>query len=261
MIYLVKVILQHFSAFTAIIITDLKINVASTRLGYLWWIIDPIVLMLVYYFVIRIVFERGGENYHLFILSGIVLFQFFSRSLTGGMTALISNSALIRQINIPLILFVLVPTVVRGFFALIGIAIVLIAQIENIGWTTILVLPLILVLGIFSFSMSIFLSIANVLIRDTGKLVVYVVRLFFFLSPVLYPSSRVMDNENIPALIKVIYSLNPLAIVIESMRNVALAGEMINTSEIVVLVIVLILLLQFSLFVFRKSTPILLKNI
>lgn len=261
MVYLLKAIREHLPALNALIVADLQTNVASTRLGYIWWIIDPIVLMMVYYFVIGVLFERGGEDYHLFVLSGIVLFQFFSRSLTGGMSALLSNSSLIRQVQLPLILYVFAPVVVRCVFAFIGILIVITMSIDQLGLQTFMVIPLLFILGIFSFSLSLILAAANVLARDVGKLIVYVVRLFFFLSPVLYSSSRVYEKDGMPEFFKIAYSLNPLGIVIESMRAIILEGVMFDMQRLLILIICLLLLLQLSIIVFRAVSTKLLKYI
>jgi len=250
---------NNTSAFSALIIADLKVNVSSTRLGYLWWIIDPLVLMGVYYFVIGVIFQRGGENYHLFILTGIVLFQFFSRSVTGSMSAILSNKALIKQVNLPLVLYVVAPVAVRGFFAVIGIILALLMSFNHIGIHTIFVILLVILMAIFSLSISLILSALNVFVRDTSKLVTYFIRVLFFLSPILYPASKVYQAEGISDAFKTIYAMNPLNIIIESARRIVLEGAMIDLFQIAVLSVLLLLGLQFSLVFFRANALQILK--
>ncbi|MEZ4551238.1 MAG: hypothetical protein R2874_12355, partial [Desulfobacterales bacterium] len=110
-----------------------KTTVATTRLGLLWWILDPLLLMLIYYFVVKVVFDRGGPNYHLFALCGIVTWQSFSRSITLCTSALTNNAGLIKQAAVPMVIYVIISPLVQAFFYLIGLAIIMIWNWPAIG--------------------------------------------------------------------------------------------------------------------------------
>ncbi len=101
MIKFVREISDNFHAFSALVKVGLKDSVFSTRLGVVWWIADPIIMMSIYYFMVRVVFNRGGENYHLFALCGIVAWQFFSRALRSGSRTITNNKSMIQQVGIP----------------------------------------------------------------------------------------------------------------------------------------------------------------
>lgn len=116
MVKVLKDIRDNLQALHIQFFVTLKTTVATTRLGALWWILDPLILMLLYTFVVKIVFDRGGPNYHLFALCGIVTWQSFSRSVNLCSTALTKNSQLIKQTSLPMHLYVLLPPMVQSFF-------------------------------------------------------------------------------------------------------------------------------------------------
>ena len=142
MFKLINNIHEYRYALAALIRVEIKTSVATTRIGILWWIIDPLLMMLIYYFVISVVFERGGPNYHLFILCGIVSWRFFASALVGSGNSIASNKSLLFQVSIPLPLIVTIQPIVRCFFALFGIVIIIIMSYSKVGLHTLAILPL-----------------------------------------------------------------------------------------------------------------------
>lgn len=221
---LLKDLREFRHALASLLIVSIKTTVASTRLGWVWWILDPLLMMAIYYFIINIVFQRGGEGYHLFVLSGIVAWQLFARSINSAVGCVVKNRGIIRQTRTPVELLVAVPCTVQLFFALVGVMIVCLWSNEFLGLISFSVLPLLLLIFLLAYAISLFLAITQVFFADTGKLVGYVVRAGFFLTPVLYPSSRVLEAEGVPDLAKTLFALNPVGWSIEQLRGVVLHG-------------------------------------
>ena len=234
---------------------NIKTTVATTRLGLLWWILDPLLLMLIYYFVVKVIFARGGPNYHLFALCGIVTWQSFSRSITLCTKSLTSNAGLIKQAAVPMVLYLIISPLVQAFFYLIGLVIIMAWNWPALGIQTIGVLILIFLMVLMSFTIGLFLSIFEVYIRDTGKLLSYILRFGFYISPILYSPDRIYEIASIPDYAKTLYSLNPMVHFITAVRDVLFFGRMFDYLPIVIIFGVTLCIMQIGLIFFRRMSP------
>ena len=251
MIQVCKEIKENLNALHIQFFVTIKTNVAATRLGALWWIMDPLFLMLIYTFVVKIVFNRGGPKYHLFALCGIVTWQSFARSINLCSTALSRNSQLIKQIKLPMHLYVILPPVVQSFFYLIGLGIVAIWNNSVIGWHTLAVFTLLLPMILIPYVIGLFLSIFTVKIPDVGKVVPYLLRLGFYLSPILYPPERIYELKSISPVFKSIYALNPMVHIITAVRDLLFTGKMFNINKMVIIIGVTLIFLKVGIVIFR----------
>lgn len=249
----IQQLIERKHAFSALITAELKLGVAGTRFGVLWWVLDPLILMGVYFFLIKIVFDRGGPDFHVFALCGIVCFQYFSRSLTGCTKVLMANQGLIKQTDLPLVIYVLIQPVAQGVYCLFGILVILLFVPYHIGLHTILLIPLIFLVALITITCGLYLSVLNVYIRDTSNFIRYAVRLVFFLSPVLYGPERIYESDSIPAIVKTLYALNPLASIIPAFRTVLLEGNVYDIKTILIIFIITLLFFQTGLIYFRKT--------
>lgn len=209
--------------------------------------------MIVYYFLIKVVFGRGGPDFHIFALCGIVCFQYFSRSLTGCTNVLTANRGLIRQTDLPLVIYVLIPPLSQAIYCFFGIAVIILFVPKNIDFLVISILPLIFLIALITVTFGLFLSVVNVYFRDTANFIRYAVRLFFFLSPVLYGPERIYGSEGIPSIIKTLYGLNPLATIIPAFRTVLLEGDLYDPLRIFIIFITTGIFFQIGLLFFRKT--------
>ena len=234
---------------------NIKTTVATTRLGLLWWILDPLLLMLIYYFVVKVVFDRGGPNYHLFALCGIVTWQSFSRSISLCTSSLTRSAGLIKQASLPMVLYVIISPVVQAFFYLIGLIIIMIWNNQALGLYTMSIVILVFLMIIISFTAGLFLSIFEVYIRDTGKLVTYILKFGFYISPILYSPDRIYEIPSIPEYAKVLYSLNPMVHLITAVRDLLFYGKMFDFRSILIVFAVTFVIMQFGLFFFRRVSP------
>ncbi|MCK4499281.1 ABC transporter permease [Candidatus Babeliales bacterium] len=250
-----KEIWKHRHALRSQFYVNIKTTVATTKLGILWWILDPLLLMLIYYFVVKIVFDRGGPNYHLFALCGIVTWQSFSRSINLCTSALIRNAGLIKQASLPMVFYVIISPIVQAFFCLIGLIIIMIWNYQALGLYTLSVVILVFLMIIMSFTAGLFLSIFEVYIRDTGKLVTYILKFGFYISPILYSPDRIYEIPSIPEYAKVLYSLNPMVHLITAVRDLLFYGKMFDFRSILIVFAVTFVIMQFGLFFFRRVSP------
>lgn len=245
----------NINALISLTEANLKTTVETTRLGWFWWVINPIVMMGIYYFFVCIILERGGDGYHLFILTGIIAWQYFNVSLMGTLKVIVQNSQLIKQVPLPIPMLVMIPVLVQMIFALIGVAVLMVWNFEALGMHTFLIFPLLVLTGMTSYGVGLFLSTCNIYIGDIEHLLHYVLRMGFFLSPVLFSSERVLGSDRLPEIFKLAYQLNPMAIIIPQFREVLLYGRPFNFGEFFIVFIAILALIQLGLIWVRMNSP------
>ena len=252
MIRTARILLTNKYAFLSAIRFDIKNTIASTRLGPLWLILDPLVLMAIYTFVIKFVFNRGGANYHIFALCGIVTWQVFARSLTICSGAMIKNSPLIKQAGLPLEIYVITPSVVQGVLFSFGLLMVAIWNYSILSFNSLFVFVYIVPMVLLSFSFGTILSIVQVYFPDTKKFLPYMLRVGFYLSPVLYDQAKIFESMHVSNFLKFAYSLNPMIYILEGVRDILYYGNNVDYCSYLKLMFLSLLCAQFSLVFFRR---------
>ena len=233
---------------------NIKTTVVTTRLGLVWWILDPLLFMAIYYFVIKIVFDRGGANYHLFALCGIVTWQSFSRSINLSTNALVRNAGLIKQASLPMFLYVIISPIVQAFFYIIGLLIIIFWNNQAVGMHTMAIFFLVFLMVLMSCAVGMFLSIFQAFVGDTAKFIAYVLRFGFYISPILYAPDRIYSIEAIPDYAKSLYALNPMVHFITAVRDLLFYGKMFDFGPILIIFVVTLCCLQLGLVFFRRMS-------
>lgn len=251
---LINEISSNRFALIALTEANLKTSVATTRLGWLWWIINPLVMMGIYYFFVVIVLQSGQDNYHLFVLIGIVSWTYFNSALIGATNVIVNNQQLIKQVALPIPMLVMIPVLVQMIFAAIGIILIMIWNFQAIGLHSLLAVPLVVLTGMASYGFGLFISVINVYFADTTQIMNYILRIGFFLSPVLFPMDRITNNANLPDFLKFLFQLNPMAEIMPSLRTVLLDGKCINFTDTLILTGCLMVLMQLGLFWVRRNS-------
>lgn len=216
MLELLRNLARHRFVLTNFIGRDLKLKYRGTVLGYLWSLLEPFSLVVVYYFVFVVVARRGGPDYPLVVLLGILPYGFFSAVVTGGASALTANRGLIRRVHLPRELFIAGHA---GAQAVIFLLSLLVAGPLMWVYARPVTPGLLLVpaasLGILALAtgLALALSCANVLYRDVSYVLKVVLRLGFYGTPVIYPLSLV------PHELQGWVLLNPMATFVTLVRS------------------------------------------
>ncbi len=252
-------IIDNRSALVTLVDVNIKTTVATTRLGWLWWVINPLIMMGIYYFFVHIIMDRGEENYHLFVLTGLIAWQSFRAALTGTTNVILKNKQLIRQIALPIGMLTAIPILVQLFFNSFGIIIILIWNYPVAGIHSLSVVPLLILIGLVVYGLGLFLSVINVYLRDTKQIMAYVLRAGFFLSPILYPASRVLDSAKLPEFVKTVFNLNPMCWIITALRMVLLDGRMFNWQNFFTMLLISLMIIQVGLFWLRANSSRIIK--
>lgn len=227
--------------FRELVVSELRASTAQTRLGWLWWLLDPLFMMLIYWAIVVGLFGRGRaeyEPYWVFIFFGLVTWKHFSNAAARSSTILSRKQGLIRAVPFPTMVLPLSVSISGFFFFLCGFAVLVamsaIAPPEHHSGSF---LPLIQVPALMAFQLVIVaaicvpLSCIGVLYRDLGEVLPHLLRAGFYLSPGLYGVDLIQSvarerfGPELGAAIYSIYMLNPFAVLISGYRSAMFYGE------------------------------------
>lgn len=204
---------------------DIHKRGADTLLGNIWWVLDPLLQMLVYVVFVSIIAPRQTPNFPLFIFSAILPWKWFSASITDATTSIVRQDQLIKQIQFPKLVLPVAATtagIVSFAFGTVALGMLMVFDPPRITpW--LLFIPVIAgVQFVFTLAFSFLVAAGNVFFRDLGNVVAHVLRLWWFLSPGLY-SLASLDDISIfkkTPILATIANANPFAILFEAYRTV-----------------------------------------
>jgi len=184
---------------------ELRVRYQRSILGFVWSLLNPILMMITMTVVFSRVLGRGEPAYAIYLFSGLVPWLFLSGSLTESAYCIIQNEGLIRKIYIPKLVFPVSRVLFNlvNFLLTLGALFLLLIPLGAKLSLAMLFLPVSIVLfGVFVLGLSIGLAVLNTFYRDCGHLVGVFLQAWYFMTPILY-STR--DLETIPLFVK----LNP----------------------------------------------------
>jgi lipopolysaccharide transport system permease protein len=202
----------------------------------------------VFVFFLRIP-DQGGESYPLFAFSGIIVWQYFTRIVSDGGNSLVANSSLITKVSFPRLIVPLISPIAASVDCLISIlalAVLAAAFGAHLSWTVVFAPFVVLAVGLFGYSIALYLAPLNAVYRDISIVVPFAIQIAMYLSPIVYPSSLVPGN------IRWLYDLNPVAVMVNSMRWVVLGTNAPSLAGVGLFGVATILLLWSGTRVFRN---------
>jgi lipopolysaccharide transport system permease protein len=230
-------------------ITDLKVKYQSSALGFAWSLLNPLLLMLVLYFVFTNVFRFNQENFALYILVGLIAWRFLANGTTAGIFSIVGRSSLVTKIFIPRQILVLSTTLSCFISSLLEFC-VLIPLLFIFG---VKITPYIFFFpvahAIFFFivyGIGLILAALYVYYRDLNQIWDVLLQLGFFMSPICYPLSTIPEKY-LP-----IYLLNPVTVLMELYRNFLIYGIGPSPLSTTYLVIVALILMVVGTLVFKR---------
>jgi len=205
-----------------LVIRDLRVRYSSSVLGYVWTILDPLLMSLIYFVVFVYIFNRkslGHNPYFLFLIAGLLPWQWFSGVVTESSRALIQEAKLVRSTNLPREIWVARVVVSKGVEFLWSLPVlafftffyVLKGQTHLNGWLVLFPLGIV-VQFLFLIGLALILAPVTALVNDMQRVVRIFLRMLFYLTPVIYATRLV------PKPWDKLTWLNPLTGVLEMMR-------------------------------------------
>jgi len=203
------------------VIAELRTEMARAYLGLLWWVLEPLLYMLVFYFIFAVLFHRGGPGYVPVLLCGLVAWRWFDSTVRAGSVAIESNKILIQQAYVPkwvlplvmtltnTVKFLIVFGLLLGFLLVYGVT----PALSWVSLPVVLALQFCLVLGAGSMA-----AMAVPFMPDLKILINNGLTLLMFLSGIFFSIS------DIPPAVQPFFLVNPMAALIDSYRKILIDG-------------------------------------
>lgn len=195
---------------------DIRIRYSNSVLGYFWTLLEPLMLTALYYIVFTLLLGRarfGIRSYALFLIVGVLPWQWVSSVITASMRSLRGQARLITKVRIPREIFPLAVVGAKGFeFFVSWLIIALIAAVSRVGVTgNIVYVPLaVLLQTMLLVGLALFMSSVNVMLRDLERIIRIVLRFLFYMSGVIFPVAVVLESDRLPEWGKILFQSNPL---------------------------------------------------
>jgi lipopolysaccharide transport system permease protein len=201
-----------------LVLRDLQARSRQAYLGYLWLVVQPLLVTGAFSFLVQRVLGRGDQSalpYPLFLLAGLIAWQYFANSVLDSTESLVKNVDLVRQVYFPREILAIYPIFARLLDVLVGClalaAFMIFYRVPPSPW--VVLTPLIIFEEmLFAAALGMLLSAANVGWRDISRALPLLLFLMLYAVPVLYPL------ESVPASIRPLYELNPMAHLVDEFR-------------------------------------------
>lgn len=235
-----------------LVLRDLKARYKSSVLGYLWSLVNPLLMMGVFTVLFKYLLKSPIPNFPVFIIVGLLPWNFCTTAVSGAVVSITGQSALIKKVYFPreaIPIALVIANLINFLLALpamIAIMLVLNAHLQPVA----LLFPaIVLIQTIFLLGLALFLSSLNVFFRDTQVIMDVLLLAWFFLTPVFYRLGDV-----VPQYARLVRWLNPMASLIDFYRDIFYLGGMPGLDALVrTLVTALLVLLVGYLFFLRLS--------
>lgn len=200
--------------------TDFKLRYQGSALGYLWALLRPLMMFAILYIVFAKLLRFGGDipHYPVYLLTGTVLWSFFTECSQQGIQAMVGRGDLIRKISFPKYIVTVSTTLTAVINLLINLVVIVIFALINgvtPSWTWLLVVPLVVELYLLALGIAFLLGSINVKYRDIGSIWDVIIQALFYAVPIIYPITMVAETSVWAA--KIIL-LNPIAQVVQDIR-------------------------------------------
>ncbi len=230
-----------------LVVRDLKVRYRGSVLGFIWSLLNPILMMLIFWFVFTSILKNPTPHFPLFVLVALLSWTWCASTVSSCVGSIVGNGNLIKKVYFPRELLPLSTVISNGINFLLSLPTLLIlivyylvANPQDYGqvmeltdkskllltnpfnWNLLWIPVLIVAQGLFLAGLGMFLAALNVYFRDTSVLVDVGLQAWFFLTPIIYDLSRVTGEGT--STTQYLYWLNPMASIISSWRIILYNG-------------------------------------
>jgi ABC-type polysaccharide/polyol phosphate export permease len=202
-----KEIFRYRELLRNLVSRDIKKRYKRSALGFLWVMLDPLLMLLIFYVVFSRFFGKSVAGYSAYVMSGIIMWQFFSQGTKAASLAFIQNRTLINKIYLPKAIFplsVVAASLMHFIFSLVPLFIILLSSGTKLGFNLALLPYVVFIVFIFSFGMALTVSTLAVFFHDVIFIYDVLLMGWMYLSAIFYPVSI------LPEKLQVLMFLNPI---------------------------------------------------
>ncbi len=249
---------MHFSsAVTNLVQKNLKLKYKQSILGFLWSLITPLVYLVIFNFVFSQAF-LSIENYSLYVLVGLVFWQFFSNATNQTIQSFVANGGIIKTLNVPIQVFPIASIwteLVSLLLTFIPFLILMVSFGLTFTWHFVLLFPAIVLFALASYGLGTLLGVLNVYLRDVSILWSTINPALFYLTPIAY------DDSIVPASYLVYIKANPLYHYFDLFRDILYRNEIPSAADWLTTGGISIVILFIGMFSLKKLEKGIISNI
>lgn len=250
----IKAVVKHRELLWQMTSREIKARYKQSILGYFWVVLNPLAQMLVMSFafslILRIPTNAASHiPYSIFLFIGLLPWNLFSTTLNAASISLVDSSSLITKIYFPrsiLVLAALFSKLIDFVFSLSILIIYLVIYQIPINLNVLWVVPIFLIQMIFTLGLSLFFAASNLIYRDIKHLLSLILTLWMYATPIIYPADIVPDKY------KIIFQINPMAVIINAYRQTVLGGGAPNFPGLLIALLLSLSTLILCLTYFKK---------
>ena len=223
---------------------ELKTEVADSYLNWVWWILEPFCLMLVYTFIFGFVFDKSEAYFPLFIFIGLTLWNFFSVNERKSATIVRRYKSVVSRVYLPKVVLLIVNMMTTVFKMCISLMIVVVMMIffrVKLSYHILFIFPGMVILMILTFGLMCFEMHCGVYIDDLKKVNDIVFKLLFYLTGIIFNIDQRI-GKNYPGLATILGKWNPVAYLISSVRNALIYNQSPNWKWMLIWLVISLLL-------------------
>lgn len=259
---------RHRRTLRVLVQRDLAVKYQKTVMGYLWSLIEPLSMALIYWMIFGVLFDRGdvdGVSFALYVVSGIFAWMWASHAMSESTSSLTSQSSLITTMKVPREVFPVARVFARLAEFLAGIPIIVLFALlfggkAVWGWNLALLPVAILLQAVLLTGIAFILASLNVLYRDVQRVMRLATRILFYAAPTVYPFHKVVESD-MPHWVKVAYEANPFVGIIRLQHGVWIPGEIPGWRALAYCATVSVVLLFFGRWLFVRLERRVLKQL
>ncbi|MDO7786858.1 ABC transporter permease [Desulforamulus aquiferis] len=246
----IKELIKRRDLLIYLVTSGLKAQHRNSFLGYFWWLLDPLLGVVVYYFLVAVLFGHGGEAYGVYLVVGMITWRWLSTTTMSSAKAITGQSGIISQVYLPKIIFPLgtsLTQLVNFSFGLVIIALFLV-YFKIMPGVEILWLPFIMFIQqLFLLAISLTLGYISVFIRDIENVLSHLMRIWFYSSPVIWEADR------IPAKYSWLIDINPASAFLISYRNIFMHGSNPELLKLLLIGTASIIVIGFMIYYYNRN--------
>jgi ABC-type polysaccharide/polyol phosphate export permease len=230
--------------------SGLKAEHRNSYLGYFWWLLDPLLSAVVYYFLIAIVLGHGGKYYGLYLIIGLIAWRWTSSVVSNSSRAILSYRSIINQVYLPKAIFPMARTVsqlVHFLFGLVAIVVFLVCYQVVPGWQIVYIPLIILVQLLMLAAVSLLMAYVCVFIRDIDNIMSHIIRIWFYATPIIWEGDRLPENY------RWVTDINPMAVILQAYRDVFMYSSHPNLLSLALVGIISLLTCLGLLFFYSRN--------
>jgi ABC-2 type transport system permease protein len=235
----------------ALVARELKVRYRRSTIGFLWTMLQPLLMMLVFQVVFSHLFRFPIPDYPVYALAGILFWNFFSQSIVSSMNSLRGNAQLLQKLPVPKAVFPLA-TVISGvvnlLFALVPMVAILLVTQHRLHLSLLFLPVSILLATLFTLGAGLLLSPLAVFFSDTVELIGVLLTLLMYLTPLFYPMAALPDR------VRWIVRFNPVRSILEVFRDPIYYGKVPPLSHLSVCLVIALVALALGGWAFRRSS-------